>query len=355
MITTVKQSTNILYFDTLRALATFAVIVIHVTSPVVNMAWNKNMEHWWIGNVVDSAVRFAVPLFLMLSGATMLGKEYKLRDFYAKRFSRVLLPFLFWLPVYWLFRWLPLKPGIQPTEFDAIWQWTVNLFVKEGISKHFWYIYMILVIYLFVPFLAKVLQKLRMIHILYSLLGWVALSYALKSVPVNFYSWSGNAGHMFLGYFLYTGYLVLGYYLSKVDISWGKARFLSAVVFLITVFVSAFIAYNMSIETGRLNLKIYAYLSVNTIIQSVAVFVLLKNIEVKNKIILWIQRTISDYSYGIYLVHIIVLGIFFHSGIFWTMAYPLVSLPVVAVLTLCASFAIIFVLRKIPFGKYVAG
>lgn len=82
---------------------------------------------------------------------------------------------------------------------------------------------------------------------------------------------------------------------------------------------------------------------------------LTKDLNINNKFISWAQQTISNYSYGIYLVHILVLGIFFRNGIFWTMTHPLISLPVLVVLTLITSFGIIFVLRKIPFGKYVAG
>ena len=74
------------------------------------------MPYWWVGNVADSLVRFAVPVFLMLSGATMLGKEYSLTDFYKKRFLRVFLPFVFWLGMYWIYRWAMLKPASRPVE-----------------------------------------------------------------------------------------------------------------------------------------------------------------------------------------------------------------------------------------------
>ena len=62
---TVSITKNIQYFDTLRALATLAVIVIHVDTPVLNMNYGRNMEFWWIGLVIDNLVRFAVPLFLV--------------------------------------------------------------------------------------------------------------------------------------------------------------------------------------------------------------------------------------------------------------------------------------------------
>lgn len=349
------KPTNIQWLDTMRALATLGVIIIHISSPLVNMAYGKNMPYWWIGNVVDSAVRFAVPVFLMLSGATLLGKEYNLREFYTRRFTRVLLPFLFWLVVYWIYRWAMLKTWQQPQEPLAILTWAGKLFLKEGVSKHFWYVYMIVFIYLFVPFLVKALRKLSLSVISNILLLWVILTFVFKSTPLNMYNWSGDYGSKFGGYFLYSGYLVLGYYLSKLPVTSRKIRFSAAAIFILSASVSAVATYLFSQKSHRLDMSIYSYLSVNTIIQSIALFMWIKDITVKNKYTSLIQSNISNYSYGIYLVHIIVIGVLFRNGIYWSFAHPLLSLPLLAVGVLVCSFLIIFVLRKIPFGKYISG
>ena len=108
-------------------------------------------------------------------------------------------------------------------------------------------------------------------------------------------------------------------------------------------------------HTHRLNLRMYSYLNINTIIQSISIFIWFKDSVIKNKILSILQRLISNYSYGIYLVHILVIGVFFNNGIFWTMAHPLISLPLVTLMTLITSFIIIYILRKIPFGKYISG
>jgi len=331
------------------------VIVIHVSSPLVNMTWSKNMPYWWIGNVVDSSVRFAVPVFLMLSGATLLGKEYKLGEFYKRRFSRVLIPFLFWLVVYWIYRWVTLSVKTQPHDFQAILSWGGNLFLKEGVSKHFWYVYMIVFIYLFVPFLGKGLLKLNLATIANILLVWLIFTFVFKSVPLNMYSWSGEYGSKFLGYFLYTGYLVLGYYLFKLPVSSQKIRFTAAIIFMLSIAVSAVTTYIFSNNAHRLDLSMYSYLSANTIIQSAALYMWIKDLSIKNNYISLIQSNISSYSYGIYLVHIIIIGILFRNGIYWNFAYPLLSLPLLTLVVLGCSFGIIFVLRKVPGGKYISG
>lgn len=331
------------------------VILIHVTSPLVNMTWSKNMPYWWIGNVVDSAVRFAVPMFLMLSGATLLGKEYNLSEFYKRRFSRVLIPFLFWLVVYWIYRWTTLSAKTQPHDFHSILFWGVNLFLKEGVSKHFWYIYMIVCIYLFIPFLNKALKKLNMSMLSNVLLLWVILAYALKSVPLNMYGWGGDYGTKFLGYFLYSGYLVLGYYLYYLRTNPVKLRFLAGTVFAISVLVSAVVTWIFSEKAHKLDLSMYSYLSVNTLIQSISLFLWIKDSTIKNRFISLINSRISNYSYGIYLVHILVISVLFDNGIYWKFTHPMFSLPLLTIAVTAGSFGIIFVLRKIPFGKYIAG
>ena len=137
---------NIQFLDTLRALALLGVIIIHVATPVLKMTYGKNMEFWWIGNSVDSCVRFVIAMFLMLSGATMLGKTYKLGEFYRKRFMHVLIPFLFWSAIYCVYLWLNLPVKTKPTDLSSIANWAFQLFVNQGISRHFWYVYMIVVI-----------------------------------------------------------------------------------------------------------------------------------------------------------------------------------------------------------------
>jgi len=346
---------NIQWLDTLRTLATIGVIIIHVTSPLVNMSYGKNMEFWWIGNVVDSIARYSVPLFLMISGATLLNKEYGIVEFYRKRVSRVLVPFLFWMIAYWVFRWAMLSFKQQPRSFEAIIKWGIELFLKEGISKHLWYIYMILFIYLFVPFLGKILRKLSELKILMLLLGWVIFSFIFKSMPINQYGWSNGFGDKLLGYFLHTGYLVLGFYLSNLNFKSNNVKVYSVITFFLCALTTAILTYTSSQNAHKLDLSYYIYFTPIAILQCCAIFLWIKDITVRNKSVLWLQNTISNYSYGIYLVHIMVIGVFFRYGIFWTMAHPFISLPLVSILTLTTSCAIIFVLRKIPFGKYVAG
>lgn len=350
-----NNTQRIEWLDSLRVLAIIGVIVIHTSTPVVKMSYGWNMVYWWIGNIVNSTVRFAVPVFLMLSGATMIERKYKLRDFYKKRVMRVLVPLLFWMIVYWIFRWYSLPAAQKPYGFFPVLEWAGNLFLNEGISKHLWYIYMILFIYIFVPLLAYMIRNMSRAMLLFLLGTWMLLCSVSMGFSLNMYNWSGDYLSKFYGYFLYSGYLILGFFIYKhVDTS-RNIRLIAAIVFLFTIFLSAFIVYYASQDGGKLNLTVYSYLNLNTIVQSSAVFLMLKDVRIKTKILLKFQQLISDYSFGIYLVHILIIGIFFQNRLFWTIAHPIISLPILTLATLVTSFIVIWILRKIPFGKYISG
>lgn len=348
-----KQNNSTEYFNSLRALATIAVILIHVSTPVVKMSFVKNIHFWFIGNMFDTAVRFAVPIFLILSGATLLGKEYKLLDFYKKRLMRVFVPFLFWAPVYIVFSWFTMKHNTSATDLAYIQNWVLKLWDEKGISIHFWYIYLILVLYLFIPFINKLIKSLSQKQLLAIIIAWVGINIFNQFIPFAFNETPFLS--KIIWYIRFSVYLILGFYLFKLDIEKAKAKFVGWSLFLAAWIIGILGTLLLSKIDGKINLKLYDYLGICAIMQAAGIFLICKNSVINNKYLSWTQNTISNYSYGIYLVHIIVIGVFFINGLFWTMAHPLISVPTIVLATLLISFAIIFVLRKIPGGKYISG
>jgi surface polysaccharide O-acyltransferase-like enzyme len=344
---------NIQYIDYLRALAVLGVVTIHVASALLNMTWNKNPPYWWIGNVAESLVRFSVPMFLMLSGATMLGREYPLSEFYKRRFTRVFVPFVFWLIVYWVFRWSMLSAVKQPHDFVDIMKWAVQLFLNEGVSKHFWYVYMIMFIYLALPFAGNCVRKLSDYTMLTIIVLWIVLLFFVRNTPFNTYRWNGDYVSKIFCYVTYSGYLLVGYFLAKTDFRIYKRRWPWAVIYVLTVLVAS--VGTFLISGKRMDLNLHGNLTLNSILQSSALFLLFKNIEIKNNYLTRILASLSSYSYGIYLAHIMVLGLLFYYGIYWSFATPLISVPVLVVGITFFSYLIVLLIRKMPGGKYVSG
>ena len=59
-----------IYFDILRIVACFAVIIIHVCSWYLYS--DINSPNWQVFNFYNSIVKWSVPIFVMISGALFL-------------------------------------------------------------------------------------------------------------------------------------------------------------------------------------------------------------------------------------------------------------------------------------------
>ena len=67
----------------LRILATFSLIVIHLSGPLVVKFGDISLFDWSVANFFDSISRYSVPMFFMISGALLLDKDYNLICFLA--------------------------------------------------------------------------------------------------------------------------------------------------------------------------------------------------------------------------------------------------------------------------------
>lgn len=85
-----------LNLDVLRVIATMAVIILHVDGKIWYTQLGVDNDRWIVANFFDGFARWSVPVFFMLSGYFILGKEIEVPKFYKKRLLRIVLPLLFW-------------------------------------------------------------------------------------------------------------------------------------------------------------------------------------------------------------------------------------------------------------------
>ena len=84
------------WIDYLRVIAIVAVITIHSTTFFYSKFIEIGQLNWWLANLLNSASRFAVPLFVMISGALLLGRNLTIVEFYKKRAIRLLPAIIVW-------------------------------------------------------------------------------------------------------------------------------------------------------------------------------------------------------------------------------------------------------------------
>jgi len=167
-----QSESKTLWYDNLRVIATIGVIGIHVSSSYQPTSGTISTYDFWVGNIYCSLSRFAVPVFVMLSGALLLSKDYKISTFLKKRLVRLLIPFLFWSLVYII---NSLVNDFEAGNRPGFWEIARDIFVqlRDGSSGHLWYIYMIIGLYLFIPIIGKWVRNATEKEILYFLGIWL--------------------------------------------------------------------------------------------------------------------------------------------------------------------------------------
>lgn len=345
-----KENNNvnrIQWVDPLRVLATFSVIFLHASAPLVAQFGTISNSHWWVGNIYDSMVRFCVPIFLMISGALILPKTYEsTKIFLKKRVLRIIPPFLLWSFIYIV---LLLADQIHNGENFTSTEILRYIFhqLKNGASYHLWYIYLIIGLYLFFPIIQGWINNRNRKEIKYFLIIWLIT--IIISIPyVNIIKPAIEISY-FSGFI---GYPILGYYLStsNFEIKKKKATYISLI--LLGVVVTMFGTYFLSNHLNSFTETFYDYLTLNVILASAGVFLLFKDyVRIHSKII----KFLSKYSYGTYLAHALVLTVLKKIGISYAFIHPIIGIPVASVLCLIISTLIIYGINKLPLGKYISG
>ena len=339
-----ERDGNLLWLDNLRVTSTVCVILLHVSAPLVSKFAKIPYSVWWPANIIDGGIRFCVPVFVMITGALLLRREEDHIHFLKRRLFRVVLPFLFWTAIYiefdiWLFK-------RKLSAFEVAGHSVAKL--VNGASYHLWYIYMILGLYLFIPMIGRWIRRASEKEILYFLAVWGISLLLWPQLPKM------NSKLMYFSE--YIGYLVLGYYLSVRSIE-NSTRSLAIWLGVLTVVssITIFGTYLVSNTQHLFSPIFYSYLSLNVAVAAGTVFLLFRCTRVQNPVISSIRNFISRYSYGIYLAHVVVLFFLNKNGINGYWHGPAIGIPATALICLAISGTLIFLLNKLPYGKYIGG
>lgn len=351
------SSKRIFYFDVLRTLAIILVILSHVSKDFAKNFTIESLKWICSAGFADIAV-MGVPIFLMISGALLLGREYTLSDFMKRRFSRILIPFIFWAAL------LPICKMIFLGQ-----AWTVSNYIELFFLNQYWFIWMLIGAYLLMPILNSFINEYELNGLAYLLIIWFigmiflrdfSFDIIEKLFEVHPMGWK----EIFAGYF---GFFPLGYYLSI-----KKFKFTDRQMCLIgLIMLIAFTGINMAhtfIDGPKNNaLSYYGYRRIVSTLQAIGLFLFIKYFSqyceehkgtIKNKIYSFFKDTsmstlilsISVCSYGMYLTHY-----------FWLYPLEYVSnnimpifqtnpllIPVVLLFITLMSWILILIFRRIP-------
>ena len=351
--TAAEGSKRIRYFDLLRTIACFAVVLIHASMRYV--VKDVGSFDFWIGNFFDSISRIAVPLFVMLSGALLLDENYAFTiKKLAGHIAKIILFFVFWSAAYCIvFEFLaPILRGEPVSILSAIKSFAEGHF-------HLWFCYMIVGLYLLVPLLRLWIKKENKKHVEYFLLLSLFFSFALPQIVKIGGCYSAyfneintlldNLNLKYVGGF--TSYFILGWYLHNFEI---EKKTLLYVLGFFGVLFTVSMTFVLSYTTGQA-IQMYDNISVNVLLQTSAVFVAAKALyhDKPHKKADRFFVFISKNSLGVYAIHAAFITVCYTLLGKTSIKAAILTVPCVFVVSLTLSLLLSFLLSKTPLLKKI--
>lgn len=286
-----------------------------------------------------------VPLFFMISGALLLPCKTGVNafDFIKKRLMKVVGPTFCFSILYVLWNKFPTGVG------DAICKLLSFPLAAQGHGV-MWFMYTLIGLYLLIPIISHWIRSASKSELEFYLCLWgVTLMYPYIDVFLEIDTRIEGILYYFVGY---GGYLLLGYYLSKYEVSLKVLLPLAILMLPMPLFNKIF-NWNLDFVTA------FWYLSMSVAIMTAAWFVIIKRLYSGKKISgIWgkfIEST-SNFGFGIYLVHIFLMRAFiWYLPFIECISNYYLQTFVVAILTFVGSWLFSWVISKLPYSQYVIG
>ncbi|MGI2327678.1 acyltransferase [Planococcus sp. YIM B11945] len=331
------------YMDWLRVLSIFAVVGIHVSSKIINSAPPTEWA-WQYAHVINSALRWCVPIFFMLSGALLLTRRPadSIWDFLKKRLTKAFIPLLFWSCIYIAYR------VFEQGHSYTLWE-MVKLILSEDVYYHLWFLYTIIGLYVMAPFLQILVHNINQKAFLYFLGFWFLFSGVFPFFPKFFEFEMAFTAGLFEPYI---GYFMLGAYLMRYPISKKRLPLLAALAaigYVVTWYGTLYVTE----QEGKFDDFFYEHFYPNNVVISLFIFVLFQHLAPRIKSSPLITR-LSTATLGIYVIHPLVQIYLNKLFEFNERAInPAIGVPLAWVVIYFVSFGIILVLQKIPVVKQI--
>ena len=339
------------HLDALRVLAIFFVVMNHTgyAGQLYYLQIHEHPLHWLLMGF-SALHKTAVPLFLMVSGALLIGKEESFRELFRKRilrFSMVLL----------LFSLLGYLYDIRDhlADFNYFYFFT-NLYSYRLVDSY-WYLYCYLGYLLVLPFLRRLGPAMRDRDYLYLVMLWLVFK-GVDLLPIFVLGEQYGLSETFVLFVLeYTFFFpLMGYYLERrlaeKCFTRKNARLALLAMLLATAlmclaterwctFRGEWPAIAGEITFGALNF-----------VSALALYFIAKTLFLHHPTAAWLSaalRTLGACSFGLYLLQHYFLA--WLRPVYTALSPVIGSYPACLVWVLCICLAgsgVTFLLRLIP-------
>lgn len=175
-----EMKERVYYFDFLNVIACMAMLALHHNLIVHNYSADSS---WWQALIVEVVCYWAVPVFFMLSGATLMRyrERYSTREFFVHRFRRAVVPFVVWSLI-----WVALQ-YVTGKDTDLSLFHIADGIIHTTYQPVYWFFIPLFGIYLLMPVLSMLREYRRVLIYL------AVLIFIVTGVVDPLLSWGGVA------------------------------------------------------------------------------------------------------------------------------------------------------------------
>lgn len=338
------KDNRIIYFDILNIIACIAVLFLHCNGGVHSFS---NTRLWKECLVIEVLFYFAVPIFVMLTGATLLNyrKRYDTKTYFCKRIEKVVIPWIIWSMIVYIVH----NKNLNIINF-------LKSFINQKIETIYWFFPLIIYLYCLIPVLSILTEKEKYRKTMWGIVGFIFIFQTiLKPLCQMLNITYPNVLNYTLEPNAYIIYLLLGYLLSTTDLN-KKCKISLYILSIIALFTRYLYTMSASVETGVLNKASWGYTSFTGLFPAISVFILIKDLkwnEILSRIKVnpQILSNIASCSFGVYLMHMLVKSRITNlfnintASYFYRLIFPLI------LYIICIT--LVYAIKKIPFIKKI--
>lgn len=331
----------------MRVIACIGIVVLH-TVFAANEYFSSTMTAGenLFSRMVENNMMWAVPAFVMVTGVLQLdpGRTLTLRKLYGRYVLRILIALA---ACCILFRIFDMIMDGEPFSAGGILQAFTEL-VTARCWGHLWYLYLLIGLYVLLPFyrmIAKYSTDRELLYLCGAYLLFVSVIPMVEGfgIHIGFYISESIIYplYLFLGHMIQTGRLKIS----------GRTGLLLLLVSTAVILVMDYMKYGMSVDLPG---ELFGYASPAVIAQAIGVFAVVCKGWPARKQAHPLLRTFDQTTFGIYLIHMVFIRTLFrymqinpYGGV------PVLPLAAIIAAILVLSFAIVWVLRKIPGVRWV--
>lgn len=207
-----KTKRNLLHIEFLRILCIFLVLFNHTgDNGFFLFSVSQQSKLYWVYMFLSIACKVAAPIFYMISGALLLGKNESLKSLYVNRVLKWILVLILSSAVYRVYDCYYYGADASITQF------LLDVY-QAYISRALWYLYSYIAILVMLPLLRRLAQSMHQREYIYLAVCQFVINGVIPIVQFYF-----SKGTVFLNGYFYTPlftdcifYFLMGYYFEKI-------------------------------------------------------------------------------------------------------------------------------------------